>query len=156
LEATPVLPRLLDPRARDRHTYLGALALGLVAAALLSGWLWSSVGRVELAGYELLDWHYVLGFVLTLAVVAHLVVRAKAVRRRDLWGRRQFLSAAGVAIFAAATWRVQRPLEALIGLPSAKRRFTGSYEEGSFEGNSSRRRRGSPTTRVPSTLHAGG
>jgi DMSO/TMAO reductase YedYZ molybdopterin-dependent catalytic subunit len=130
-----VLPRLLDPRARDRHTYLGALAVGLVAAALVSGCLWSSVGRLELAGYELLDWHYVLGFVLTLAVVAHLVVRAKPIRRRDLSGRRQFLSAAGVAIFAVATWRVQRPLQALIGLPSAKRRFTGSYEEASFEGN---------------------
>jgi cytochrome b561 len=128
-------PGLLRRRSWDRRTLAGALAAALVAAALLSGWLWASVGALSLAGYELLDWHYVLGAVLTVAVFAHLALRAKAIRRRDIANQRQFLSLAGVGLAAVAAWRLQRPFEALLGLRGARRRFTGSYEEASFAGN---------------------
>ena len=42
---------------------------------------------------------------------------------------------AGVGAAAFAAWRLQRPVSALLGLPGATRRFTGSYEAGSFAGN---------------------
>jgi DMSO/TMAO reductase YedYZ molybdopterin-dependent catalytic subunit len=128
--------RMFDQRVRDGRTLAGGLAVGLVGVALLSGALWATAGRVSIAGYELLDWHYVLGACLTIAVLVHLLLRAKPIRRRDLANRRQFLSVGAVAIGSAVAWRIQRPLESLLGLDGAKRRFTGSYEAASFAGNS--------------------
>jgi DMSO/TMAO reductase YedYZ molybdopterin-dependent catalytic subunit len=43
--------------------------------------------------------------------------------------------AAGIAAGGLAAWQLQRPATALVGLRGAKRRFTGSYEVASFEGN---------------------
>lgn len=127
--------RLVDPARRDRRTVYGAVALGLVAATLLSGWLWSGAGRLDLAGYSVLVWHGALGGVLTAAVATHLAMRAKRPRRRDLTDRRQFLQAAGIGLAGLVIWRVQRPVASLLGLPGADRRFTGSYESGSYAAN---------------------
>jgi hypothetical protein len=44
--------------------------------------------------------------------------------------RRQFLTAAAFGAAALAAWRVQRPAQRALGLPGAKRRFTGSYDAG--------------------------
>jgi DMSO/TMAO reductase YedYZ molybdopterin-dependent catalytic subunit len=106
-----------------------------VAAALVSGWVWSGGGRLSLAGFTLLSWHLVLGWVLTAAVAVHAFVRRRRMRVKDATDRRQFLVAAGGVAGAVALWRLQRPLTAFVGLRSAQRRFTGSYEAASFEGN---------------------
>jgi DMSO/TMAO reductase YedYZ molybdopterin-dependent catalytic subunit len=111
------------------------LATMFVAAALVSGWVWSGGGRISLAGFTLLSWHLVLGWTLTAAVAVHAFVRRRRMRVRDAADRRQFLVAAGGVAGAVALWRLQRPLSALVGLRSAHRRFTGSYEAASFEGN---------------------
>jgi DMSO/TMAO reductase YedYZ molybdopterin-dependent catalytic subunit len=68
-------------------------------------------------------------------VLVHMLVRAKPLRGRDLAHRRQFLLAAGIAAGSFVAWRAQQPLEALFSLRGATRRFTGSYEAGSFTGN---------------------
>ena len=41
----------------------------------------------------------------------------------------------GVAVGAFALWQLQGPLFSAVGFRGAKRRFTGSYERGSFAGN---------------------
>jgi len=105
-------------------------ALGLVAATLLSGLVWAGGGSLSLAGYNLLNWHVLLGALLGAAVLAHAVVRAKPLRVRDVRSRRQFLSAAAVGAGAFAAWQVQRPLQRALGLRGADRRFTGSYDAG--------------------------
>jgi DMSO/TMAO reductase YedYZ molybdopterin-dependent catalytic subunit len=130
-----VWPRVVRPERWDRHTGAGLAALSLVVATLVSGVGWSSGADVQAAGYGLLNWHFALGAVLTLTVGTHLVLRAKPIRRRDLAGRRQFLQAGAVAAGAYAVWWAQRPVSAWVGLRGAKRRFTGSYEAGSFAGN---------------------
>ena len=127
--------RLVSPRAGDGHTYAGAAATLLVAATLLSGWAWSAGGDLYLAGWNLLNWHIALGLALSLAVVAHAGVRARRIRPRDLRGRRQFLHAAGVSATALLAVRLQRPAAAALGLDGAARRWTGSYERGSYDGN---------------------
>jgi DMSO/TMAO reductase YedYZ molybdopterin-dependent catalytic subunit len=127
--------RLLDPGQWDRLVKPGVLASLFVAAALASGWLWSGGGRVSIAGFTLLSWHLVLGWALTAAVAVHAVIRRRRMRAADFADRRQFLVAAGGIAGALALWRVQRPLSAVFGLRSAHRRFTGSYEAASFEGN---------------------
>ena len=105
-------------------------ALGLVSATLLSGFVWAGGGSLSLAGYNLLNWHVLLGALLGLAVLAHAVVRAKPLRVRDVRSRRQFLSAAAVGAGAFAAWQVQRPVQRALGLRGAERRFTGSYDAG--------------------------
>jgi DMSO/TMAO reductase YedYZ molybdopterin-dependent catalytic subunit len=127
--------RLVTPSEWDRLVKPGVLATLFVAAALASGWAWSGGGRVSLGGFTLLSWHLVLGWVLTAAVALHAFVRRRRMRVRDAADRRQFLVAAGGLAGAVALWRVQRPLTALLGLRSAHRRFTGSYEAASFQGN---------------------
>jgi DMSO/TMAO reductase YedYZ molybdopterin-dependent catalytic subunit len=105
-------------------------ALALVAGVLLSGFAWAGGGSLSFAGYNLLNWHVLLGGLLGAAVLAHAVVRAKPLRVRDVRSRRQFLSAAAVGAGAFAAWQVQRPLERALGLRGADRRFTGSYDAG--------------------------
>src|SRR3954470_9105190 len=125
--------KLVSPSEWDRLVQPGVLPSRVVAAALASGWVWSGGGRVSLGGFTLLSWHLVLGWVLTAAVAVHAFVRRRRMRLRDATDRRQFLFAAGGIVGAVALWRVQRPVSAFLGLRSARRRFTGSYETASFE-----------------------
>ena len=127
--------RLLGPADWDRLVKPGVIATVLVAAALVSGWVWSGGGRVSIGGFTLLSWHLVLGWALTAAVAVHAFVRRRRLRAADLADRRQFLVAAGGIVGAMALYRAQRPVSAFFGLRSAHRRFTGSYETASFEGN---------------------
>jgi DMSO/TMAO reductase YedYZ molybdopterin-dependent catalytic subunit len=128
-----VLPRLVG--RRDPGSLAGATALALVLAALLSGYVWSSAGPTAVAGVAVLAWHSALGGALAAGVLAHAVLRAKRLRVRDVADRRQFLTAAALTAGAVAAWRVQRPVQRALGLPGRRRRFTGSYESGSFAGN---------------------
>src|SRR3954451_10567437 len=127
--------RLFDPAQWDRLVKPGIVATLFVASALATGWLWSGGGRVSIAGFTLLSWHLVLGWALTAAVAVHAFVRRRRLRAADLADRRQFLFDAGGIVGAMALYRVQRPVSAFFGLRSAHRRFTGSYESASFEGN---------------------
>jgi DMSO/TMAO reductase YedYZ molybdopterin-dependent catalytic subunit len=131
-----VWTRITDSALWDDWTNAGLMALFVVALALGSGWLWSSGwSGFSLGGYNLLGWHMVLGTLLLVVVLMHAVVRRKPLRRRDVRGRREFLLAGAVAAGAFATWRLQNTFTAFVGLRGAKRRFTGSYEMGSFGGN---------------------
>ena len=130
-----VLPRIGARARRDPRTLRGLLALGLVLAVLASGIVWSTAGRVGFAGYTALFWHGALGAVLAVVVLAHARVRAKRPRGRDLRDRRQFLTLAALGAGTLAAWQLQRPLQRTLGVPGATRRFTGSYDGGSFSGN---------------------
>ena len=126
---------LLDPRRWTRKTLAGGTATLLVVLALLSGWIWSSGGDLYIAGFNLLNWHIALGVGLTLAVALHGLLRAKPLRGRDLVQRRQALRMLSMAAGATAAWWLQRPASATLGWRGADRRWTGSYEQGSFMGN---------------------
>jgi DMSO/TMAO reductase YedYZ molybdopterin-dependent catalytic subunit len=130
-----VWSRLTKAARWDRRTIAGTLAAALAIAVLGSGLLWAGGETPSPAGYSLLSWHDALGAVLAAVVVGHMVLRARPLRRRDLAHRRQFLQVAGIAAGSFLVWRTQRPVEALLHLRGAKRRFTGSYEEASFAGN---------------------
>ncbi len=62
-----VWPRLIHPRRWDRRTIYALLALLLVTLALVSGIWWVGGGNWYFAGFNLLNWHIVLGFVVTAA-----------------------------------------------------------------------------------------
>ena len=128
-----VWPRLFRGTRRAHAAGIGAALT--VAGCLVAGFLWSGGVAVAPAGYSLLSWHDGLGAILAIAVAIHMTVRAKRLRRRDLAGRRQFLAATGLTACAIVVWRGQRPVEALLALKGARRRFTGSYDAGAFTGN---------------------
>jgi DMSO/TMAO reductase YedYZ molybdopterin-dependent catalytic subunit len=131
-----VWARLVRPARWDRRTVAAVLGTAFAAAALVSGLLWANGVTPDVAGYSLLSVHDALGVALALAVATHMLLRAKPLRGRDLAHRRQFLVLGGMTAASVVAWRAQRPLQAVLGLPGAKRRFTGSYEAGSFSGNS--------------------
>src|SRR4051812_16361308 len=126
--------KLVAPAEWDRLVKPGVLATMFVAAALVSGWVWSGGGRVSLAGFTLLSWHLVLGWALTAAVALHAFIRRRRLRAVDLADRRQFLLAAGGIVGAIALYRVQRPVSALFGLRSAQRRVTRPLPNPLFPG----------------------
>jgi DMSO/TMAO reductase YedYZ molybdopterin-dependent catalytic subunit len=128
--------RIVDSSAWDERTGFGLAALFVVAVAQLSGWIWSSGAQVTIGGFNLLGWHMAIGTLLVVVVLMHAALRRKPLRARDVAaGRRQFFAAAGVAVGALAVWQIQRPVSAFFGLRGAGRRFTGSFERGSFAGN---------------------
>ena len=131
-----VWSRVANPAVWDERTGAGLAALTCVAFALGSGFLWSSGGELSLGGYNLLGWHMVVGTLLVAVVLLHAVLRRKPLRRRDVRARREFLLGGAVALGAFAAWQLQKPFNTVLGLRGAKRRFTGSYETGSFAGNS--------------------
>ena len=130
-----VLPRLARPRLWDRATLAGAGAALIVVLAAGSGIWWVTGGDLFVAGLNLMNWHILLGLGLTLAVSAHMIARAKPLRRRDLLGRRQLLRFTALALGGVALWPAQQSLGRRLDLPGARRRFTGSREEGSYTGN---------------------
>ena len=128
-----VLPRLFNPRRWDRATLFGTAALIGVALALGSGAWWVFGGDLFIAGFNLLNWHIILGIGLALAVAAHMIARAKPLRASDARGRRRVLHASALILGGLALWTTQQSLGRRLGLPP--RRFTGSREAGSFAGN---------------------
>ena len=130
-----VWPRLARGARNVDRRAAGIGAVVTFAACFAAGILWSDGVTVAAGGYSLLSWHDALGAILAIAVATHMALRAKRLRRRDLAGRRQFLTATGFAAAALLAWRAQRPFEALLSLKGARRRFTGSYEAESFAGN---------------------
>jgi DMSO/TMAO reductase YedYZ molybdopterin-dependent catalytic subunit len=130
-----VWPRLVHLDRWDRRTVLGALALLTVGMTLVSGVWWVAGGDLSFLSFNLLNWHIALGGALALVVGLHLLARAKPLRVRDLRGRRQALRFAAFALGAATLWPVQQAAQRFLALPGAARRFTGSREADSFQGN---------------------
>ena len=130
-----VWPRLIHPRRWDRRTVYGLLALLGVGCALGSGIWWVAGGSWDFAGFNLLNWHLLLGFVLTVAVLVHLFARAKRLRKRDMLGRRRALHLGTLLLGSVGLWPLQQVGDRALTLPGASERFTGSRESKSYEGN---------------------
>ena len=130
-----VWPRLIHPRRWDRRTAYGLLALIFVGGTLGSGIWWAGGGSWDFAGFNLLNWHILLGFLLTVVVLVHLLARAKRLRKRDLTGRRRLFHFGALLLGSVGLWSLQQVGERVLELPGTGERFTGSRESQSFEGN---------------------
>src|SRR5947209_12218984 len=118
-----VWPRLIHPRRWDRRTIFGLLGLLFVILALGSGIWWVGGGDLYFVGFNLLNWHIILGFVVTAAIVIHMLARAKRLRKRDMLGRRQALRFSALLLGGVALWPAQQFTERVLNLSGAKRRF---------------------------------
>lgn len=118
-------------RARASR-WLSVLLAVLAVVALLAG-IGYSTGLVRTVAGELGLWvHIAAALALLPLVVWHVLARRSRPRRADL-SRRTLLRAGLFTSAAAGLYVAQTTLVTATGLPGAGRRFTGSYETGSFD-----------------------
>lgn len=128
-----VWPRVKRWRRWDAATPAALLALAAVLLVLVTGIVWTT-WQWPLGYPNGLNLHVGLGLILAAAVVVHLVLRYKPLRRQDFASRRALLrvvlvGGSGVLLYAGHQAAVHAA-----ALPGARRRFTGSREVASGQG----------------------
>jgi len=118
---------------RGRPTRWASLLLAALVVITFGAGLGYATGLVRsIAGKPGLWVHIAVALVLVPLVLWHLAARRIRPRRSDL-SRRTFLRAGLLGTGAAGLYFAAAGAVRLGGLPGAARRFTGSYETGSFE-----------------------
>jgi DMSO/TMAO reductase YedYZ molybdopterin-dependent catalytic subunit len=118
---------------RGRPTrWVSLLLAALVVITFVAGVGYATGLVRSIAGQPGLWVHIAVALVLVPLVLWHIVARRIRPRRSDL-SRRTFLRAGLLGAGAAGLYFATAGVVRLGGLPGARRRFTGSYETGSFE-----------------------
>ncbi len=118
-------------RARPSR-WVSLVLAALAVTALLAG-LGYATGLVRSVGGVRGMWlHVAAALALLPLAVWHVLARPARPRRSDA-SRRTLLRAGVLGGLAAGTYVATTSAVTLAGLPGARRRFTGSYEEGSFD-----------------------
>jgi hypothetical protein len=130
---------------RVRHRVAGArrsavIALSVLLAvvtlsALASGVAWVFGAAVDLGPWGLLNLHIGLGLLVAILLVGHLRSRFRLPGRSDVEGRRTALRYTALVVAGAATYRAQTAVNSALETAGSERRFTGSREAGSGDGN---------------------
>jgi DMSO/TMAO reductase YedYZ molybdopterin-dependent catalytic subunit len=117
---------------RARPTRWASLTLAaLVLGALTLGFLSSTGAARSVAGLPALWLHIAVALGLVPVLLWHVFARSTWPRRTDL-SRRNALRFGVLAVLAMGVYAATEGAIRLAGLPGARRRFTGSYETGSF------------------------
>lgn len=111
------------------------VTLGLLLLVLLSGLLWTFDGPIYLGGFSLVSLHIYLAVPLMLLMLWHSWHMRFILRVRGATGRRLFVGGLAAALGGWLLWLTAGRLTAWAGWAGAQRRFTGSYEAGSFSDN---------------------
>jgi DMSO/TMAO reductase YedYZ molybdopterin-dependent catalytic subunit len=123
------------PGLTEERVTLAVLGLMLVIV-LVSGLVWISAGSaVYVAGVSLINFHSTLATLLVVLLAGHVLDRRWVARVPAARDRAAFLKLAGVTFAGVALWQVERTLQRWFDWPGSRRRFTGSYETGSFTGD---------------------
>ena len=108
------------------------VALVLLILTVLSGLLWTFDGPLYLGGFSLVSLHIYLAVPLMALMLWH-AWHMRFIRRVDgALGRRPFLGALASVAGGFLLWATVSRAKALASLSGATRRFTGSYEVGSY------------------------
>ena len=123
------------PGLSQERLVLGVMVT-LLLSVLVTGLVWITAGRaLFLGGTSVINLHAYLAIGLCLLLAWHAVDRRWIVRVPAARDRAAFLRLAGIAAAGLVLWQVERTAQALLGAPGSRRRFTGSYEQGSFGGH---------------------
>jgi len=118
---------------RGRHTRWASLLLAALVVITFVAGLGYATGLVRsIAGKPGLWVHIAVALVLVPLILWHVAARRIRPRRSDL-SRRTFMRAGLLGAGAAGLYFAAAGAVRLAGLPGADRRFTGSYETGSFD-----------------------
>ncbi|MEF8853315.1 MAG: molybdopterin-dependent oxidoreductase [Haloarculaceae archaeon] len=123
------------PDRLDATRGISVLLAVVASAALATGIWWVFGGRLDLGPWGLLNLHIGLGLLVPVLLVVHLRRRFALPRREAVTDRRNALRYAAVLGTGAVAWRAQEATNAVLDTAGAKRRFTGSRETGSDDGN---------------------
>ena len=126
----------------DRHFMLTVSILLTIATlivlmvALIWKWQLGSyyvwIGRYAYSG---IGWHWGIGLGLAPLFILHVIQRWPRPKRIDFTGRRQVLKLMGFGTAALLSWGAAEVITKITENKGARRRFTGSREDGSFAGN---------------------
>ncbi len=114
---------------------LSALMAAATAGALATGVWWAFGGALDLGPWGLLNLHVGLGLLVVPLLAYHLTRRFRPPSTADFEGRRTALQYTAVVAAGALAWRLQGSANRLLDTAGARRRFTGSRETGSDDGN---------------------
>jgi len=118
---------------RPRGGRWASVLLGvLVLISLVAGLLHSTGLLVYLGPLTAMDFHVGAAIAAVPFAIWHVVARRVRVRRTDL-ARRSVLRAGAVFAGAAVAYAGSEIVVRATGMPGAARRFTGSYEAGSYQ-----------------------
>lgn len=104
----------------------------LLLATLAAGLLWTFYGPIYLFGFSLVSIHIYLAIPLMLLFLWHAWHMRFILRVRQTWSRRLFLGTAVSSLVGLILWRAIDWSKDKLDVPGARRRFTGSYETGSY------------------------
>ena len=106
----------------------------LLLITLSSGFMWSYAGPIYLSGFSLIVLHGLAACGIFALLVWHTVVKWYVWRIPASRNRRAFMRLGGLGLAGLVLRQLAEPTKALTQLPGATRRFTGSYETGSYTG----------------------
>ena len=115
-----------------RMAFLAMAALFLFVVA--SGLVWVHAGRIVFGPVGLIEMHQIAAAVVGIVLAWHVAMRWGVLRLAPAHDRRAFLRLAVAGAVGVVLWQGVSGLARLAELPGARRRFTGSYETGSFTG----------------------
>lgn len=130
---------ILDLYRRKKRWTLRRVAFafmaGLLIFTLLTGLLWTFYGPNYLLGFSTITIHIFLALFLFLLLGWHLISYRWIVKVPEARDRRAFLRTISLAAAGFAAWQLGNLSKRGLVLPGSARRFTGSYETGSFSPN---------------------
>jgi DMSO/TMAO reductase YedYZ molybdopterin-dependent catalytic subunit len=130
-----IIVRAYRRRRLFSPTGLGFLVLALLLVALLAtGFIWSYAGPVWLGPISLMVVHGLLGVALAGLFLWHVAARRFVLRLPPAHDRRAFLRLTVAGLVGWGAWWLAGPVKSALALSGAGRRFTGSYETGSYTG----------------------
>ncbi len=117
-----------------RQRVLFTLLLVMLLLVTGMGLLWTFLGPIYIAGFSLVSLHIYIAIPLMLLMIWHSWRQKFIFRVPGAASRRLFLGIGSTAVLGAILWRTVELGKERLSLPGANRRFTGSYEQGSFTG----------------------
>jgi DMSO/TMAO reductase YedYZ molybdopterin-dependent catalytic subunit len=123
------------PSRLDGTRTLSVLLALVATAALATGIWWVFGGSLDLGPWGLLNLHIGLGLLVPILLVVHLRRRFALPQRETVADRRNALRYAAVLGAGAFAWRAQETTNTVLDTAGSERRFTGSRETGSDDGN---------------------
>ncbi|MDQ3249108.1 MAG: molybdopterin-dependent oxidoreductase [Chloroflexota bacterium] len=129
-----VARRLTNPARWDSATSASVAALAAVLLTFLTGLVWTSF-QWPLGYPNGMILHVSFGLLLLVFMIFHMLRRFKPLRWQDVRGRRNALRFLAMIATGGVVWQAQQTLNGVVAAPGANRRFTGSRETGTDQGN---------------------
>jgi len=111
-----------------------SVLLTLLLVTIFSGFGWTYFGPQYFFGFSLITLHIFLAIGLAILLSWHAWHFRWIIRVPEATNRRAFLRLGGLSIVGLLIWQGSALIRQGLVLPGGRRRFTGSYETGSFRG----------------------